>query len=208
MKFTPGFHSLLHSHTYDYYAVVIKGIMSNPEQVGLYSAAYRVLNQVLVTYYLLLQTIYPQLARHDIEDRLRMLRGKILWPLAGAGVALSLLLTISRRPVLAILFGHPFLAAAPLLLLLAWAIPLDFMTSWLSNAYIAWGMERRVLLCTAVAAGSNVLLNLIGIPRYGAMAAAANTLVSYFIFLACLAWVGWTSPELVREAQPQPELMA
>jgi|HubBroStandDraft_5_1064220.scaffolds.fasta_scaffold14640_4 hypothetical protein len=32
MKFTPGFHSLLHSHTNDYYAVVIKGIMSNPEK--------------------------------------------------------------------------------------------------------------------------------------------------------------------------------
>ena len=188
--------------------MLMLGIMSSPEQVGLYSAAYRVLNQVLATYYLLTQTMYPRLARHDVEDRIRMLRARILLPLAGAGVALSLLLIATRRPVLAILFGHPFLAAAPLLLLLAWAIPLDFVTSWLTNAYLAWGMERRVLQCTAVAAVSNVLLNLIGIPRYGAMAAAANTVVSYFIFLACLAWVGWTSTELVGERQPQPELMA
>ncbi len=32
MKCTPGFHSLLRSHINDYYAVVIKGIMSNPER--------------------------------------------------------------------------------------------------------------------------------------------------------------------------------
>jgi hypothetical protein len=32
LKFTPGFHSLLHSHTYDYYAVVVKGVISNPEK--------------------------------------------------------------------------------------------------------------------------------------------------------------------------------
>jgi quercetin dioxygenase-like cupin family protein len=30
LKFTPGFHSLLHTHTYDYYAVVIKGVVENP----------------------------------------------------------------------------------------------------------------------------------------------------------------------------------
>ena len=31
MKFTPGFVSYLHTHTYDYYAVVIKGEMENYE---------------------------------------------------------------------------------------------------------------------------------------------------------------------------------
>ena len=33
--------------------MLMLGVMSNPQQVGLYSAAYRVVNQVLYTYYLL-----------------------------------------------------------------------------------------------------------------------------------------------------------
>lgn len=41
------------------------GIMSSPQQVGLYSAAYRVVNQVLYTYYLMTFVLYPQLARQD-----------------------------------------------------------------------------------------------------------------------------------------------
>jgi len=188
--------------------MLMLGVMANPEQVGLYSAAYRVLNQVLITYYLLTTVVYPQFARQDLRDRVRMLTPRILLPLLAAGIAIAAVVAASRQTVVNVLFGHRFLMACPLLLLLAWAIPLDFLTSWLSNAYIAWGMERRVLVCTAVAAGSNVVLNLVGIPRYGAMAAAVNTLISYAIFLASLAWMGRTSAELTRGVQPQPEATA
>ena len=93
-------------------------------------------------------------------------------------------------PLLAIVFGRPFVAAAPLLLLLAFVLPLDFLTSYLSNAYLAWSMERSVLVCAAVAAGCNLALNLYGIPRYGAMAAAVNTLIAYVVYLGMLAWSG------------------
>ena len=185
--------------------MLMLGVMSNPEQVGLYSAAYRVLNQVLLVYYLLTQSLYPQFAQQSVEERVRMLKARILLPLLGAGVAIAVVVAISRRPVITILFGHQFLLACPLLLLLAWAIPLDFLTSYLSNAYIAWGMEKKILLCTTVAAGSNILLNLIWIPAYGAMAAALNTLASYMILLISLALVGRSARELVG-VQPRPEM--
>ena len=93
-----------------------------------------------------------------------------------------------RRPLLTLFFGAPFAAAASLLFLVAAAIPLDFLTSYLSNAYIAWSMERHVLVCVVIAAGSNIILNLATIPRYGAMAAAINTIISYLVYLGALAW--------------------
>jgi len=187
--------------------MLMLGVMSNPEQVGLYSAAYRVMNQVLYTYYLLTQVLYPQLSRQNSEERVRMLRPRILLSLLGTGAFIAALVTISRRPIITILFGHQFLMAAPLLLLLAWALPLDFLTSYLSNAYIAWGMEKKILLCTAVAAASNIVLNLIWIPAYGATAAAVNTLVSYMILLISLAVAGRSAKELVTGAQPEAEML-
>src|SRR5450759_346076 len=158
--------------------VLMLGLMSNPEQVGLYGAAYRVLNQVLATYYLLTQVLYPQFARHGIEDRARMLRARILLPLVGAGILIAAGISVSRRMVLTVVFGHQFLAACPLLILLAWSIPFDFMTSYLSNAFIAWGMEKKILLCTGIGAASNIVLNLAFIPSLGARGAAINTLIS------------------------------
>ena len=180
------------------------GVMSDPRQVGLYSVAYRVMNQVLTTYYLMTIVLYPQLARQNQQQRVRMLRPRILLLLLGAGTAVAALLTVVRRPLLMVLFGPQFLPATLLLLLLAWVIPLDFLTSYLSNAYIAWGMEKRILACTAVAAGSNIVLNLIWIPAYGATAAAVNTLISYVIFLASLTLAGHSAKELNSQADPLP----
>jgi O-antigen/teichoic acid export membrane protein len=187
--------------------MLMLGIMSNAQQLGFYSAAYRIMNQVLFTYYLLTQVLYPQLARQGLQQRVRMLRPQILLFLFAAGVAIAAVLAVSRRPVLTILFGHQFLPATLLLLLLAWAIPLDFLTSYLSNAYIAWGMEKKVLLCTIIAAGANIVLNLIWIPAYGATAAAVNTLISYAIFLTCLILTKRYAGELTSELHPQAGLI-
>ena len=104
-----------------------------------------------------------------------MLRPRILVALAGLGVVIAALITLVRKPLVAILFGQEFLPATLLLMLIAWAIPLDFLTSYLINAYIAWGMEKKILICTVIGAGSNILLNLFSIPAYGATAAAVNT---------------------------------
>jgi O-antigen/teichoic acid export membrane protein len=170
--------------------MLMLGVLSNPEQVGLYSAAYRIFNQLLLAYYMLTGALYPQLARQDAAQRLRMLRPRVFVALIAAGSLLALLLAYFRLPLLGVVFGRPFVAAAPLLLLLAFSLPLDFLTSYLSNAYIAWSMERSVLVCAAIAAGSNIVLNAFTIPRYGAMAAAINTLISYFVYLGMLAWSG------------------
>jgi O-antigen/teichoic acid export membrane protein len=188
--------------------MLMLGVLAHPEQVGLYSASYRVVNQVLYTYYLLTQVLYPQLARQNVQQRMRMLRPRILLTLLGAGIGIAAVLTAARRPLLVLLFGHQFLPATLLLLLLAWAVPLDFLTSYLSNAYIAWGMERKILKCTVIAAGCNIVLNLFSIPAYGATAAAVNTLISYVIFLASLALAGRSARELNAEAEPLPELIA
>jgi O-antigen/teichoic acid export membrane protein len=167
--------------------MLMLGVLANSQQVGLYSASYRVLNQVLIAYYMVTGVLYPQLARQDASRRVGMLRPRIFLLLFAAGCVLAAPVALLRQPILRIGFGSPFVAAAPLLLILLCAVPLDFLTSYLSNAYLAWNMERDVLLCALLAAGTDVALNLYGIPRYGAMAAAINTVISYVVYLVALA---------------------
>ena len=188
--------------------MLMLGVMSNPRQVGLYSAAYRILSQVLFTYYLMTNVLYPQLARQSREQRLSMLRSRILLTVAGLGLVIAGFVTLIRRPLVNVLFGGDFQAATLLLMLLAWAIPLDFVTSYLTNAYIAWGMEKQILFCTFIAASSNVVLNFFAIPKYGATGAAVNTLISYVVFLVVLALAGRSAKELTLEPERVPELIA
>jgi O-antigen/teichoic acid export membrane protein len=165
------------------------GQMSSPQQVGLYSAAYRILTQVLVTYYLILLSAYPTFARQDAKDRNKALRVSLLLTLVGLGSAIATAIARMRHLIIMVVFGHQFVGAMALLAVVIWAIPLDFVTSYLNNAYFAWGMEKRVLVCVGVAAAVDIVSNIIWIPRYGAMAAAVNTIVSYLVYLAGLLLV-------------------
>ena len=167
--------------------VLILGLLADPMQLGFYSAAYRVLNQVLATYYLFVNALYPKLARQPATERRSMLGPSVLVPIVSAGFAAAVLLIISRRPLLVLLFGHSFVVAAPLLLILACAIPVDFLVSYLSNALVAWSMERKVLVCALTAAATNIMLNTATVPHYGALAAAVNTVISYLVYLAAVA---------------------
>lgn len=180
------------------------GLMTDVKQVGLYNAAYRILNQVLATYYVLTQAIYPRFARQTSRERVEMMHLRILGPIVLCGIVIACLVSLFRRPILLLLFGDGFIAASSLLILLAWSIPLDFMTSYLSNAFIAWGMERKVLLSTGMAAATNVVLNLALIPRFGARGAAINTLLSYVILLAALFSVS-RGVELANKRRHRPE---
>ena len=162
------------------------GVISGPEQVGLYSSAYRIMMQILATYYLVLLALYPSLSRLNTERRVALLRPRVLVALFAIGAAVAILVSIFQRQILGVVFGRAFLPAGTLVLILAWGIPLDFVTSYLNNAYIAWGLERQLLRCIGVAAGANIFLNIVLLPKYGAMAAAVNTIVAYLIYLAGL----------------------
>jgi len=170
--------------------MLLLGLLSNPVEVGLYGAAYRVLNQVIAAYALLMIAIYPRLARLHSADRTRVIGAPILVPLAGAGIAIAALLALASRPILTLAFGRQFAPAAPLLFLLAWSIPFDFLTSYLSSAFIAWGMGKEILIANAIGALSNMVLNIVFIPSLGARGAALNTLFSYALFLTTLGMVG------------------
>jgi O-antigen/teichoic acid export membrane protein len=169
--------------------VLLLGIFTTPSEVGLYSASYRILNQALVIYYLLTQSLYPQFAKLAPSERGSTVRPSILTLLFTCGASVTMLTIFSGEAILRLLFGAEFVVAYSLLAILAFAIPIDFLTSYLSNAYISWGMEREVLVCTATSAITNIGLNVAFMPLYGAKAAAINTVVSYLVFLMSLMFV-------------------
>jgi O-antigen/teichoic acid export membrane protein len=97
--------------------------------------------------------------------------------LAGAG--LSLTVCLGARPIIHFLYGARFAPAAPLLAVLIWSEIAIFFSGTLSNALFAEGLQRFVLITTVVGAMINVVLNLVLIPRWGAMGASWATVIAY-----------------------------
>jgi len=167
---------------------IMLGAMTDSSQTGLYSAAYRLLLLVLAIYYFVMQAAYPRLAAiPEGQQRLRMFVRPLSFAL-GAGVVAAMIMAVARKALIRLLFGPAFAASAALAEPLLFAIPLDFVTSVLLTVLVAWNHPRRVITATGAAVGTNIVLNLFLVPRYGARGAAYATPLSYIPFLMVLLW--------------------
>ncbi|MGA3130352.1 MAG: glycosyltransferase [Terracidiphilus sp.] len=162
------------------------GGLTDSVQTGLYSAAYKLLLLALALYYLIMQALYPGLAAIPAAERgLRRLLGA-LGLSAAVGVAAAAVLFLLKGRLIGLLFGPAFAASATIAGPLLAAIPTDFVASVFLTVLVAWDHPRRVLAATGTAVASNVALNCVLIPRFGAMGAAWATPLSYIPFLAVL----------------------
>jgi O-antigen/teichoic acid export membrane protein len=147
-----------------------------PGEVGLYNAAYRFLDVTQALAAAGAGALLPYLAREDRNrsSAARRLPGLVV--LAGAPVALGLL--VFREGIVHALYRAEYAAAAPILGILALAvIPLAIDMLALAALAAADAMRDAALLY-AGAAALNVALNLVLIPSHGAPGAAWAALLS------------------------------
>ena len=88
--------------------------------------------------------------------------------------------------VVPVAFGPEYPDSVPLLRILAWSWPLDFASAILLNSLIVRGRRRRYVIAMSLAAGANIVANILLIPRFGASAAAAVTVASLALLLTVL----------------------
>lgn len=91
-------------------------------------------------------------------------------------------LTAPVAPAIVDLFyGREFRATSGLLTVLIWSeVPL-FLSVVLSNALVAKGLQRYLPVSTMAGAVTNIVLNLVMIPRWGALGASWASVMSYCI---------------------------
>lgn len=162
------------------------------EETGLYAAAYRVIEALLLLVGGAMGVLFLRLAsaRGDLPafsaQFTRAWRG--LW-LAGLGFAVHGWLWAGD--LLPLVLGRAYAPArAPLDVLLA-VVPVAYVNYLLTQSLIARGRERFYAGGTAICAAVNVALNLALIPRMGAAGAAWASVATEATLLAiCLAGLG------------------
>lgn len=150
-------------------------------EVGLYAAPVRLVEIANLLPALLMTSVFPLFAASHPSDPARV--GRLfrtsLTGLLVVLVPVVLVESLAAEPIVRTLFGHAFTGAAPPLPWLAAAELFIFVDIVLTARFLATGQETRNLHCVAVAAITNVVLNLVAIPRWGAAGAAGATLVAY-----------------------------
>jgi len=165
--------------------ILLLGAMTSTAEVGRYSAACKPLYIIFMGFWLLTDALYPYLAK--VEAGAQAYR-TLLIALAGLAIvasAAALGIGLLAPQILTIIYGST-LGAAGLFRILLIALPIDFCFSLIWTVLVSRGYERPVLYSLGAAAGANVFLDLVFIPRFQANAAAWATVASYALLFSVL----------------------
>lgn len=164
---------------------VVLGIFRSSSEVGEYGFAYRIFDVVLVLPIFVMNAIYPIFIGQSKAGSKTTLLTNTAWSMAGVGIIVSLGLWFTAPYINLIKPGLS--VSIQVLKLLAFALPIFYVTAPLMWGLIARRRDKIVLGVYLTAALLNFTLNLALIPGYGAPAAAINTgLTELFIFLSLL----------------------
>jgi O-antigen/teichoic acid export membrane protein len=149
-------------------------------QAGLYGAAYRLLDQIQFIPISVMTTLFPLIAsayvaRRSHVQNLLQAAGEYL---TMASLPILAFTIVAARPIMILLFGPQFAAAAPALPILAGAFVSISFGYLVGNMVVVLELQRRFALYAAIGLLLNAALNVALIPRYGFLAAAWVTLVT------------------------------
>ncbi len=160
-------------------------------ELGLYDAAYKLVNlSLLIPTYTTL-ALLPQLSRQWTSEASKFSHtinvGVRILAVAGFAVLGAVLLTSDL--LIAILGGRSFLPeSAEALRILIWFAPLSYANALLQQALVSSRRQHFVTLAFLAALAFNVLANLAAVPAYGFRAAAWTTVATEAVLMLALAW--------------------
>lgn len=171
--------------------IVILSLFREPVEIGLYGAAYRVLDVITVIPMMFMGLVLPILVeawkRHDLETFRRRLQkafdfsALVALPLAGGAFVLG-------RKIMMFVAGTEFRASGDLLAVLIVAAFALFFSGLYGHTIVAIGKQRQAIWAYGLNAGLAVIGYFVLIPRVGASGAAWVTVFSE-IFIAILLFI-------------------
>jgi O-antigen/teichoic acid export membrane protein len=156
-------------------------------EVGLYGFAYRIFEFVLVIPTFFMNAVYPLMVKRGGDNgnvspdlkRLILRSAIVLFPVSlavAAGIWIAAPLVTLVRP--------DFAGSVAPLRILAFAIPLFFVSSLTMWTLISLKRQRLLLVIYGLSMLFNIVANLVYIPQYGYIAAAWTTGISEAVVLA------------------------
>ena len=171
--------------------VLLLGFLLTQQDVGLYTAPYRVVFLLLAIAVAIYAAYLPAYTRAaELKDgQLSDLVNRSLELAAAAGIPLAVGGMVLAEPLLTLLFGSAYAGGAGAFRWLLLGVAVIFLYSGARNVLIVLGQTRTDLALVATAAAINVALNCWVIPRYGIEGAALVTALSESLILVGVLWV-------------------
>lgn len=162
--------------------VMIKNMMG-AEYVGLYDAAVRMSEISYFIPNIIVASLFPAIVNaKKVSEELYYKRiRKLLATLFFVSAGIALITTLASSYITLIIFGTGFITASSVLKIYVWSNIGAAINLLAQQILVAENLTKNVSLTIFFGMLSNVLLNLLLIPKYGMSGAAFASLVSYII---------------------------
>jgi O-antigen/teichoic acid export membrane protein len=159
--------------------------LGSPAAVGLFSAAYRLLEAIGGFSIHLTLPVFPVFSRLACASSIRLFKAfeqslKFLYVM---GIPLAVLLFVLGDRIILLFFGEAYREAGAALKVLAPTAILLFPTSTYGYIFAALGRQRMYMGCVASSLVINIILNLLLIPLVSYIGAAIGTLAGQIVLL-------------------------
>lgn len=163
--------------------ILLISMLMTEKDVGIYSAAGRLITQFVFIGHIITMTFYVSLSNkktNNDEDQDQFIQGLVALLFSMAFV-IALFCCVFADQIIALLYGDKFLGAGDVLAILAWKWVFIFPAALYSRILILDGLGKYEFIKSLVVAGLSLSLNYLLIPQFGLIGAAYVSLLSYFI---------------------------
>ncbi len=148
--------------------------------VGLYSVAVQLTEIWQVLPQILLASLLPALVNSHTSSNSYGKRILALSLVLGLyGISASLITTLLAPFIIPLIYGTAFMASIPLLQIYTWSLFGTVAGFLITNILVTENQRRIQIMVGVIPMLTNVMLNLLWIPNYGAAGAAWATVISY-----------------------------
>lgn len=156
--------------------------LGHVNEVGYYSAAYKMTEAPLAVLVAISATVLPMVSYRDLNDEVRARVSTLTRQALRYGYALSLLATVSMTvfaPLMVrILYGSRFESIVPSVIIMAWSTVGLAINNITSAVLTGIGRQRILLPVVGVNLVINIALNVLLIPHWGYFGSAVATTVT------------------------------
>jgi O-antigen/teichoic acid export membrane protein len=163
--------------------------MLDATAVGLYSAGVRLVDVWGFIPTIIGAALYPAVlnARKISEALYHKRQRQLFFLYAVPAVIIAIGLSITAKPLMALIFGREFIDGFHALQIYAWSLPPTFIGYFVISVLFTDDHRKMLVFTTAFPALVNILLNMLWIPKYGIVGAAWATTLSYAL-IPCIGF--------------------
>jgi O-antigen/teichoic acid export membrane protein len=174
---------------YNQIDIVLLSFLSGDREVGVYAAATKIFEATGLIPAGVMGTVLPALAHDWAVSRPQFAATfqAAFKYLTMLGLPLAAGSTICAAKLIHLLYGSQYEPSIAVLRILIWTVVFCFWNYLLFTALIAMDRERDLVKIGAGGVGINIVMNLVLIPRYGALGSSATMVITQaFLFLLAL----------------------